>query len=477
LSSLPLQSTLEHLDDLADDIDSYMRNIARIPYPRVRSNLETAGRNYRNGLRSIKDILNLYFIPRARELANLPRTNGSKEKSTDEIIRKHWGRQLNISYHIAEGFRSNFALSVEAQLPWELYYLVFDIFDQFAFGEKIVFRPGEQFMTESFQKTVMEPLQPLLQVGREPILPGRLETGSTFPDIGNQIKIEPAHTITYVSGEARNPLLWPLLIHESFHLLDDRLGLFIEMEQGIPRTPKLPLLSESEQVNRAWAREIFQDVLAVHYFGPLYAFSLMKYFERLPYIKTIEHPEMFSRLYAVSRYLQTVESQYTDFLQHALNFCKPPLLAEISKHETSDELNGRIKGQLDMFYDSVTTWLRSKQIILFTHRLRKYVEESSRSGQMIEVSEIDQIPYVDPIFTFKEVVDLVFEHKVPLALDPIIMLNLLLSASAGRSPQGFYQRFVKCMSNWCIKKAWSQALSNIKSRATSSSQTRQEFPD
>jgi hypothetical protein len=426
--------------------------------------LEIAGKNYKAGLDAVRRVLTEYLLTRAQQFATLPQPGTGKTQTVDEILRKYWGRQLNMSYHIAEGFRTNFALEAGANIPFELYFLVFDIFKEFNFEETLVFRPADQFKSETFEETILEPLDSILQVGKQTILPGTLEQPPVPRDLRTEIQLKPANAIWYVSGEAHNPILWPLIIHESFHLLDNRLGLFQEMESLMGSTKKLPVLDPAkiEQVNKKWSKEIFQDIAAVHYFGPMYAFSLMNYFERLPYIRSVEHPEMSSRLYAVNKYLQTAHSQHTDYLTRALSFCKPLITRELARYEQSGELSDEVKTELDMFYDAVASWLRSRRITLFTDRLARYVAQGSRAREMVDKQIIDRVPYVDPIFTFDEVVDLVFTKKVSLALDPTLLLNVVLAVSDKYTPQGYSERLVDCMYKCRVKQAWDLALSSIK---------------
>lgn len=462
MSTNPLLSTLEHIAELETELNRDIGALSQVPYPKVRHNLKIAGENYKKALYSVQTILNA-LVERGKSIEELVASTGRK-LTLYEILRKYWGRQINQSYLTAERFRTSFGLESHSSIPSELYYLVFDIFDEFGFGETFVFREGSHFMSESSREIIVDVLDPLSQPLSEPI-PGK-KSGQKGSEL-SMPPITPAHVISYIAGEARNPVLWPVLVHEAFHLLDKGLGLFQTMESSLKKPQRLPILDDTKdnEVNKRWSREIFQDIAAVHYFGPLYSYCLMKYFERLPYIQTIEHPEMSSRLYAVSKYLDEIGSRAiygTDFVSRALGFCRPPIQAEIQKYTDNGELGGNTRLELDMFYECVTTWLKSRNTTLFTDRLKQYVDESAKAPEMTRLASIDQVPFIDAILSFDEVVELVFKFSVYPVLHPTLLLNVVLAASEEYSRQGYYERFVECMKKWCIKTAWNQAIASAK---------------
>ncbi len=464
MSTNPLRSTLEHIEELESEVDHAILDLNQIPYPKVRHNLEVAGHNYRAGLVAIKNILNK-LVERATAVEELSALTGRK-LTLHEALRKYWGKEVNQSYLTAERFTTNFRLESQGGIPWELYYMVLDIFDGFGFDETFVFREGSHFMNETSEETISEVLDPLAKALQEPI-PGKIDGQATREEIIPPISS--AHAISYIAGEARNAVLWPVLVHEAFHLLDKRLGLFGKMEKSLAGTQRLPILDKTKdaEVNRRWSREIFQDIMAIHYFGPLYSHSLMRYFERLPYIQTIEHPEMSSRLYAVSKYLEDIRDapiSGSDIVVKALRFCGPGLEAEMVKYRDSGELTKETRLELDMFYRSVTSWLKLQKTTLFGDRLRQYVEESEKAPQMAQLNNVDQVPFVDPLLNFDEVVDLVFRSGVYPPLHPTLLLNIILSVSDQFSPPGFYDRFVECMKKWCVKRAWNQAMAASKNQ-------------
>jgi hypothetical protein len=468
----PLRSTLEHIDNLESRIDYTLKHLNDVPYPYVLTALSTAGKNYQNGLNALRNSIEEYLIKRATAIAKL----SNKQNDTtviNDIIKKHWSPQLNLSYRIAESYTNSFLAERNAKIPEELYFLVADIFKEFKeypSEEIFVFREGTEFKTESFEATIWEPLDPLLQVGQQTILEGTVNT-FIFRNIKKEFVLNRGYVITYIAGEATNPSLWPIFVHEAFHLLDNRLGLFDEFEKKLLLEKReLPALEKNPDINRAWLREIFQDIAAVHYFGPLYAFSIMVYFDTLPYYQTIQFPAMSARLYAVSRYLDRiksgqVKSPYTDYLERAVRFCGPLLDKEITEHPLEIDM----KNELDAFYEHVTSWIISRGIKLFVQRITDYTTEASKASELLKIGEKDgggvespetlsarvfRVPYVDRLFTFDEVVDLVFTRNVSLAIDPIILLNIALSVSEEHRPTKVYDKLTDCMKKWYVKRAW-----------------------
>ena len=459
MSNNPLSSTIEHVEELESEVQRSVAELNKIPYSKVRRNLAIAVENYEKGLFAIKSILG-ELVERGKAVVALPASR-KRNLTLHEVLRKHWSIPITRCYNTAENFRASFDLESQGGIPWELYHLLIDIFDQFGFSEPFVFREADQFVNETSKETIVDVLDPLIKPLQEPIpstIVSKSASKATVPDV------IPANTISYIAGEARNPLLWPVLVHEGFHVLDKRLGLFDQMEKSLVHPHRLPNLDKAKgpDINRRWSREIFQDIAAAHYFGPLYSFSLLKYFERLPYLQTIEHPEMSVRLYSVNKYLEeqpaaTVSG--SDILTRALGFCRPILKEEISKYVTAGELTDDTTRELDMFYEGVTSWIRSKKITLFEARLNQYLVESDRAREMVQMTTIDKVPYVDPAFKFEEVVDMVCNLGVYPAFHPTLLLNIVLSASDSYTPQGFQERYVDCMRKWCVKEAWNQAIS------------------
>jgi len=470
MSTKRLKSTLDHLDTLLTNLNQeFSSKRGQIAYPTIKSNLETAAQNYRIALSTLKTILSVYILDTARLVADASKKR-TKTQTVDDVLDRLWGDELNNSYGMGETILSDFTRELDPNIPLELYYLVLELFEDFGFAENFVLRQGGQFVSETFEETVFSKLRPLLESAKPPVVPGTLETVPTVPDfmelwastaknVGETVP-NLVNTIVYIEGEAHNPLLWPILIHEGFHLMDRRLHFFEEVEEIMfGRTLTLDK-SEPKEVNRKWAREIFQDICAVHYFGPLYAYSLLTYFEKLPYIQTIGYPEMSSRLYAVKLYVERGLSNitYTNFLAEGAKFCSPTLAKEIQKYEENNQLDGSVEKELERFYDVVASWLDARGVRLFTKRLRQYVTESSEAVRAPVEGDLDLMPYVDSIFTLDDVVKLLFKDEVALAIDPMILLNIGLMNSAPYTPEGWYKMYVNCIRKYRIKKAWKDVL-------------------
>ena len=444
LSAQPLQSALDHVHDLKDNIENYLHRVNSLPYPIVRKNLKVAGKNYQTGLNVIERCFREYLIVRGEWIAE---RSGKKGDVTyiDNAIKKYWGIQLDISYAIAERFVSDFIDEVEVNIPFELYFLVSDALQELTFEKRqkqdqdekslaFVLRKGYEFKTQTFEESIWDSLDIILKVGKEP-LTGTLKQPSS-KDIRSEEPLELAHLISYVRGEAENPAMWPVLVHEAVHLLDNHDGLFSKVEAEIKSNGKLPILEkENNDINEAWLREIFQDIVVVHYFGPAYLISIMAYFDKAPYYTTRMFPDVASRIYAVSRYLEEARSAYaTDILENLRGVCNQLLNQQPDRIMIDVEM----KGSLTDFYRAVTSWLKARGKKLFISRLSDYVMQSAKAPEMLKVIRDTsiaspfpyRISYVDPAFTFNDIVQMLFERNISLAIDYIIVLNVALSVSA-----------------------------------------------
>jgi len=219
-------------------------------------------------------------------------------------------------------------------------------------------------------------------------------------------------------------------------------------------------LHEDKDVNSQWMSEIFADIMAIHYFGPMYALSLMDYFERVPYVQTIQHPEMCVRLYSTYQYLERSRSLYTDILHRCLNSCKSQILEKCSAYERSGELSKEKKEKLADIYQIFSKWFSSLKIKSFNKILREYALKANSAKLKKDLTH-KYAPFPNVVFSYDEIVDLIFLRSVSLAIHPNILLNVILSNMDKYNGNAHFDVLVDSIKKWKIVQAWELSIKSI----------------
>jgi len=454
---LPLESLVDHIDELISQITNLTSNLQNIPYPRVKQNIRFSGQNYVNGLKIAKEVITNCIVKRASLLSSVQRKDG-RTLPPEEIIRSYWLDQVSGCYRTVERFNTDITTQANPSMPYELYHWLFDLFDRLGLDVTIVLQDSNQYTNDSFEKAIVEPLMPLLKVAKEPLLPGSLLQVET-KDFVNAYPIKLGYVISFIKGEACNPLLWPLLIHEVFHITDKEKALMTS--HNSPTKGEIPILHENKTVNSRWISEIFADIMAIHYVGPMYAFSLMDYFERVPYVQTIQYPEMCVRLYSVYCYLESVRSTYTDIVHRCLDSFKAKIGEKVLEYEESGELSEEKKEKLEDIYQKISGWFPLLRVNSFKQTLREYVLTAKSVGfENRTNSKFAPFPHL--VFSYDEIDNLIFRDRISLAIHPNILLNVILSNLGKYNRHIHYDVLVDSIKKWKIKQAWERSIQNLK---------------
>ena len=321
---MPLESTRDHLDFIINQIEQWNKD--DVVYPVARKNLSLSATNYIRGLKIIQNLITKTIIKPATE-----RQTEIEEKGTpidlETVIRKFYSRQVVGYYRIAERFNDNFNNQKAPFLPFEIYYWIDSILKDLDIDIPVVVEASNQFINESFNDTIIEPLSAGLEMGGGSLIPGSLETVDVS-DIFEGFKIEDGYIISYIRGEFRNIQLWPILIHEIFHIVDREKKL---VQNLLKTNTGLPALSSEKSQNLKWITEIMMDIFSAKYFGPMYLLSLQTYFDRLPYVgQTLDHPEMALRLKAVQLYVNETAVPYTNIFDKCKSACSKMTSSKIN---------------------------------------------------------------------------------------------------------------------------------------------------
>lgn len=463
MNLLVLDSLIEHVDDLIGQVQNLESDIDKIPYLQIQKKLRLSKQNYVNGLKIVRGILTGYIINRAKAAVQLPRKDG-RVLAPDEIVYSYYRDQVSNSYRIIERYNDDFTSQAKVNIPIELYHLLLQIPKELGLNMTIILQESNQFISQPFKLAILDAVQHLLEIGKNPLIPGSLWQLPSL-DLLSENPIQEGYVISYIKGEAENPMLWPVLIHEVFESIDMKTGLMDKLqESSLKAGAELPTLNEKDsEINRKWISEIFMDVMSIQSFGPMYAKSLLDYFKRAPYVKTIEYPEMSARLFCVYKYLETSTSPYTDILNRCINSCKGEVQTEISKYEGSGELAEDKKNQLSILFRVISEFFSSLGLTSFVQRLKNHVVATSKPQKFIEPGEEEMkfIPFIDPVFTYDRMGELIFDHHVSLAIDPNVLLNVVLANFHLFKKEEHLSVIVDSIRKWKIKEAWNASAKEV----------------
>ncbi len=412
---MPLESTYDHLEFLINQISQWEKD--EIVYPIAKENLSLSASNHVNGLRIIKNLIAKTITKPASDLQKQLEKAGVNI-DTETLIRKNYSKQVVTYYRMAERFNESFNNQKVPLLPYEIYHWISSILKDANVSVPIVVEASNQFVNQSFKETIIEPLQPSLELGENVLVPGSLKTISTN-DIFEGYKINDGYIISYIRGEFKNILLWPILVHEVFHIVDREKKL---VESFLAQNKGLPALSDDHQQNLKWITEIFMDVFSAKYFGPMYLLSLQTYFDRLPYVgQTLDHPEMVLRLRAIQLYVNEQDIAYTDIFDK----CKAACIKM-----TSDKIEASIKAESDfkqkeekikILYKAITDFYDKLGFPSFRLALKHY--------QLQANTKETEMNFTDPFFDFEDITRFILEDSVSLAINPVILINIVMAQS------------------------------------------------
>jgi len=440
---MPLDSVYDHIDFIMGQIKQWKSS--SVPYPGIRKNLVLSADNHVNGLSIIKNVLSKAIIKPAKGIQERLEKEG-KKADVEDIIRRHWFRQVTECYHVVERFNFDFSNQISPVLPFETHYWIQSVFENWKTYFPLVLEASNQFVNHSFKEKILDPLAPLIEVGLDYTIPGTLEKVNVS-DVLEGFKVSSGYVISYIRGEAKNVLLWPILIHEAFHIIDREKNLVGSL---LGQDVKLPVFSEVKDINSRWVQEIFIDIFSAKYFGPTYLISLVNYFERLPYVQTIDHPEMALRIRAVQEYVTTTDVEYTDIFDKCKSHCFEIVGEKIKNFLAAADFSVEKEEKIIEMYKIVSGWFDELNPYSFRMALKNY--------QLQKNDEKSEKTFVDPVYSFSEIADLVLTNQVSLAIDPRILLNVVMAQYQRYDPEKHFEIMTDSILKWKIRREWNKIV-------------------
>jgi hypothetical protein len=446
---MPLDSLNEHIDLIVNQIKD--RKCSEIIYPLARKNLEISAENHIKGLKIIQNILRKAIIGPATDIEEKIREKG-KTVNIEDIIRKYWLYQVANCYNSVERLNFEFTNQIESMLPLEVYYWLDSVFKGTKVPINFVLEASSQFSAQSYNEKILDPLSVGLELGAGIKVPGTL-SAIDVTDVLQGFKITDGYVIDYIRGEARNTILWPILIHEIFHIVDRERKLLDNILQS---GQTFPIINDDPETNLRHTREIFVDILSAKYFGPMYLLALVNYYERLPYVQTLDHPEMTLRLRAIQEYLMKTNIQYTDIYDRCKTICVEKTSSKIKGILESNNFTKEKESNVIQIYEAVSQLFDDLKFPSFKAALKQYQYQTS--DEHYEHCKDKENLFVNPAYTFKDIEDLIFERGVSLGLDPRIILNVANARSEKYSAEKHFEIITDSIVKWKINKEWNKTI-------------------
>ncbi len=463
---MPLEALLSHIDSLIDKTRESENEIDLVPYSRIKSMLLLAIENYRNGLKIAKDGLALSLIKKAEIIAGTPRLGNGNPLSTDQVLYTIYQEILSASYSTAERFNTDVAFLTKAEIAPDLYHWLLDIPENLNIRKIVVLREGDRFLTETFQELIVTPLKALITIAEKPEIQGSLAQVKPL-DLLNTYPIKKGYVISCIRGDSGNPIMWPILCHEMFELVDKENSILKEFAANVSdASEEMPVLDSIPETNELYVREVLMDFLAMNSFGPMYAKSLLEFCKRSPYYKTPQYPEMCVRLFCAYLYLcQSFESE-TDIFGKCQKKAKEEIEPEILRYEQNGDLDKQKKERLSALFTLMMRFLAITKAPSFVTRLRHYAEAAADPKKTLEqlVESEDQfIPFKDPLLTFDDIKNNILFHKIALAIDPNIVLNVVLANYDLYRKEKHLSVLLESIKKWKVKQAWNESVAALAS--------------
>jgi len=468
---LPLEALIGHIDSLIGQIGQLERSpeLGQIPFSKVKNNLKTSFRNYKNGLEIIKEGLTRSVVKKA-ELYAQTKTKDGKVLSAEQILYTIYQELVSNCYRTAERFNTEATMLGRAGIPPELYHWLLEIPEHFEIKKTITIQEGQRFITETFDQKIVRPLKPIIELAKSPEVKGSLAQLEPL-DLIQSNPIEDGYVISCVRGEAQNPILWPILCHEMFELVDKEKNLVKRLEEFASTADTiLPTLDANSKINRHWILEILMDFLAINSFGPMYAKSLLEYFKRSPYYQTFEYPEMASRLFSVYQCLRTPIRGKTDIFGKCQLKAKQEVEREIKRYREGGELHPEKEKKLLHLYSLMAQFYETIKIPSFLDKLAKHSEQSSNPAvslkDILEVNEKRRfILFQGPLLIFDDIRNNILYHHISLAIDPNILLNVVLANYDLYQKDEHLKVIVDSIKKWKVKQVWNYSVNLLEKKS------------
>lgn len=461
-----LPPILSRLSSRLEDLRQAIRNEIQLGttsiYPSVRRNFQHVGRNYLYGLNYLTYIAQEVLVKVAGGTLSLVRKE-NPEATLDSVIREFYNEYVRKLYLTAEDLQRDFIrLQVRNEVPHEVYLWVSDFLPHLVPNARFVFQEDVKFENEEFNTAILGRVRGLAEL-TQPTLDLSI-TEFNRSEFSKKEEFVPGSVITFAGAEAKNPDMWPIFIHEVFHIVNTKNG-YLSIFLNFPKTRdvgklKMPSLSDNITEQHNWLDELMVDYLSLRYFGPVYAFSLVQYFSRYPYPSTDEHPPMEMRLLATAHYLGNASKKLgkglTEPFMSRLNSLLEGKTPDIEGIEDLSEL-------LEMWGDSLGLPTYVGQLNQYQHRPNLSLAQTDLLRNPNE--DVDLVPFNEPPFTVDEIREHFFNGLIPLAIHPNILFNVVFANYKEYDPSQHSIVLAESIRKWHILESWRPALGKVKAPA------------
>lgn len=474
----------KRISELTEEIAKSQPIRAKIPYPSVRDSLKSTETNARVSLKFLDSLLRDVLMWRSEKILEYE-SRFEKDITLEDVMREWYTDYLSTIYHECDRVSEEYTESqLNSTLPPEIYLWISDLVKRFTFqGSRkteippMVFQQSSQYINSKYSDSAKKTVEVLLELSGEDVkfgveaVKGR-QIAFPYDQFAN------LYVISYIPGGSRNPILWPVLAHEAIHVVDKEWGLLGELEtrlKGGSGAPHLPLDDNPDNTN-AWTKEIAIDLISLSTAGPMFSDALATYFDYLPYVANAEYPGMNVRLYVLRKFLVDSRNELTGHFDE----CRSRFLEKLNQKNLKEP---KYHENLDKLYGSVYAWMVSSRLTQFSDVLETYGEEAESYKGMQAVfkpgaltdEDLDVKPFVNPFYSYDEILRLVFVDKVPLAIHPSILLNVCLSQWEDhvrnyKESEIVRSVLVKSIHRWKVTKEWARILGDIPATDGGSSQ-------
>lgn len=400
MNFLSFQSLIDKCTQLQDRLTKCDLQAEKRTYPRIASHLEVAKSWFHSSLAYYKKICSDYhanpFVAYFTQDERIPRT-------------------LNQIIEIVYASANSVLLS---SVPIELYLLVDMVLREAAqmTDTPFVLQDDQIFETATLRKFLISYVSTDISVSPPSGLPPN-----------------ECYAIKYTASEVANPYSWPLLVHESFHIIEEQRSILAQLP--VLSRVELPVKEEEKE---DWKKELFIDLMSTLFFGPVFVFSLVGKFRMVPYYSHSTHPPMEVRIAAMKKYLERARSE------------KPISIA--------DEAFAKIASSTIRYLAPATIREEGleKAIDAFVDTFHSQVETKTSFLQLLESWFPNTANYFGaPRVTLDDVRSWVSDG-IELAVDPRILLNSVLTdpeiimRAPGQVPENTTRALLSSMKKWRV---------------------------
>ena len=167
----------------------------------------------------------------------------------------------------------------------------------------------------------------------------------------------------------------------------------------------------------------------------------------------------------------TAKSQ-SDIFIRCQEIGKNEIYPEVTRYEDEGNLDTEKKQALTEIFRLMVKFRQIIKTPTFLQRLDNYVVKSQQSEatlkdllkkELLNTGEKPKfIPFKDPLLSFDHIRNTIFEFGISLAIDPNILLNVVIANADIYNKEDDLDVIVESIKKWKIKEAWNLSIGQIK---------------